>query len=186
MYTFSSVVLGLRRKTDRYNMNINITTVSRIILIYRSMQIFQARNIYSTPNSSNRQFRQPPPGHLLHSPRMRNQIVRTMRRRPIQRPMRNRRITRHRIKVMRNRMRAPNLFTIQLHPHLIERREPSLDTLAHTNAVPNLLFDDRRVHAAWHFVDGDVAFVKGLGPEDLRVNGDVVDVLDAAVREAVD
>ena len=187
MYTFSSVVLGLRRKTDRYNMNINITTVSIIILIYRSMQIFQARNIYSTPNSSNRQFRQPPPGHLLHSPRMRNQIVRTMRRRrPIQRPMPNRPITSHRPKVMRNRMRPPNLLTIQLHPHLIERREPSLGTLAHTNAVPNLLFDDRRVHAAWHFVDGDVAFVKGLGPEDLRVNGDVVDVLDAAVREAVD
>lgn len=87
---------------------------------------------------------------------------------------------------MRNRMRAPNLFTIQLHPHLIERREPSLGTLAHTNAVPNLLFDDRRVDAAWHFVNGDVAFVKGLGPEDLRVDGDMVDVLDAAVREAVD
>ena len=87
---------------------------------------------------------------------------------------------------MRNRMRPPNLLTIQLHPHLIERRKPSLGTLAHTHAVPDLLLDNRRVHAAWHFVDGDVAFVKGLGPEDLRVDGDVVDVLDAAVRKAVD
>lgn len=35
-------------------------------------------------------------------------------------------------------------------------------------------------------MDGDVAFVKGLGPEDLRVDGDVVDVLEAVVGELVD
>lgn len=87
---------------------------------------------------------------------------------------------------MRNRMRPPNLLTIQLHPHLIKRRKPPLRTLAHTHPVPDLLLDHRRVHAARHFVDGDVAFVKGLGPEDLRVDGDVVDVLEAVVGELVD
>ena len=87
---------------------------------------------------------------------------------------------------MRNRMRPPNLLTIQLHPHLIKRRKPPLCTLTHTHPMPDLLLDNRRVHAARHFVDGDVAFVKGLGPEDLCVDGDVVDVLDAAVGELVD
>ena len=137
-------------------------------------------------NSSNWQLRQPPPGHLLHGPRMRNQIVRTMRRPVIHLPMRSRRITRHRVKIMRNRMRPPNLLTIQLNKHLTKRREPSLGTLTHAHAVPDALLDKRRVDAVWHLVDGDVAFVKGLGPEDLRVDGDVVDILDAAVRKAVD
>ena len=49
----------------------------------------------------------------------------------------------------------------------------------------DLLPDQRRVHAVRDLMDGDVALVKGLCPEKLRVDGDVIDVLQTVVLQGL-
>lgn len=48
-----------------------------------------------------------------------------------------------------------------------------------------LLPNQRRVHTVGDLMDGDVALVEGLCPEELCVDGDVVDVLQTAVLEGL-
>lgn len=88
-------------------------------------------------------------------------------------------------KVIRKGMLSPNLLTLQLNPNFIKRRKPSLLTLANAHPVMNLLSNQRRIHAVRDLVDGDVASVEGLAPEELCVDGDVVDVLEAVVWEVL-
>ena len=140
-----------------------------------------------TINPSNPSDRQTPgytllPG-LLHRPRMGNGT--NTRHTPHSLiPHRNMRcVDRRRTIVMRHPMMLPGLLTVQLHPHLVEGRKPSLCTIAHSFPVLDFLLDKRGVHAIRDFVHGDIAAVEGLRPENVRVDGDVVDVLQTVVGD---
>lgn len=87
---------------------------------------------------------------------------------------------------MRQPMIPPNILTIQLQPHLIKRRELPLRTLAHAHPVLDALLDNWRIYAPGNLVHGDIAPVEGLGPEELGVDGDVVDFLNVVVGKRGD
>lgn len=90
-------------------------------------------------------------------------------------------VDRRRTIVLRQPMMTTGFLTVQLNPHLVERCKPSLRTLTHAFPVLDFLLDKRGVHAIWDLVHGDVAVVEGLRPEDISINGDVVDVRETVV-----